>query len=236
MLAARYDAARTDFERVLKQRNALLRGGVRDDDARTTLDVFDDQLVQRGGRARARPPAARRPAGAGGRRRLRGAGDGTRTASWPRTTRRSGRPAPLDGRRRRRRSRRSCAPRSMRRRRAEIERGVTLVGPHRDDCAARRSTGSTRARRRRRASSARSRSRCGSRAIGVVTELTGTRAGAAARRRVQRARRAPRRPRSCATSRRVRRLLTTAGVLPAGVDPEHRLLVDDGGVTEETGA
>ena len=31
MLAPRYDAARSDFERVLKQRNALLRGGVRDD-------------------------------------------------------------------------------------------------------------------------------------------------------------------------------------------------------------
>ncbi len=48
MLAARYDAARTDFERVLKQRNALLRGGVRDDDARFTLDVFDEQLVHAG--------------------------------------------------------------------------------------------------------------------------------------------------------------------------------------------
>ena len=34
MLATRYDAARTDFDRVLKQRNALLRGGVRDDEAR----------------------------------------------------------------------------------------------------------------------------------------------------------------------------------------------------------
>ena len=48
MLAARYDAAKSDFERVLKQRNALLRAGVRDDDARFTLDVFDDQLVRAG--------------------------------------------------------------------------------------------------------------------------------------------------------------------------------------------
>jgi DNA replication and repair protein RecF len=48
MLAARYDAAHNDFERVLKQRNALLRGGVRDDEARSTLDVFDDQLVRSG--------------------------------------------------------------------------------------------------------------------------------------------------------------------------------------------
>ena len=48
MLAARYDAARGDFERVLKQRNALLRSGVRDDEARVTLDVFDEQLVHAG--------------------------------------------------------------------------------------------------------------------------------------------------------------------------------------------
>ena len=47
-MVARYDAARTDFDRVLKQRNALLRGGLRDDDARTTLDVFDEQLVAPG--------------------------------------------------------------------------------------------------------------------------------------------------------------------------------------------
>ena len=30
MLSPRYEAARIDFERVLKQRNALLRSGVRD--------------------------------------------------------------------------------------------------------------------------------------------------------------------------------------------------------------
>src|SRR4029079_13629649 len=44
-LAARYDAARVDLERVLRQRNALLRSGVRDESAVTTLDVLDDQLV-----------------------------------------------------------------------------------------------------------------------------------------------------------------------------------------------
>src|SRR2546421_431747 len=58
MLAARYDAARSDFERVLKQRNALLRSGVREDQLREAL---------------------------------------------------------------------------ARRRRAEIDRGLTLVGPHRDE-------------------------------------------------------------------------------------------------------
>ena len=45
MLAVRYDAARGDFERVLKQRTALLRTGVRDPSAQATLDVLDEQLV-----------------------------------------------------------------------------------------------------------------------------------------------------------------------------------------------
>ena len=44
-IAVRYDAARSDFERVLRQRNALLRSGVRDEEARSTLDVFDLQLA-----------------------------------------------------------------------------------------------------------------------------------------------------------------------------------------------
>ena len=46
---SRFAAVRADFERVLRQRNALLRGGVRDGEARTTLDVLDDRLVDRGG-------------------------------------------------------------------------------------------------------------------------------------------------------------------------------------------
>ncbi|MGH9024939.1 MAG: DNA replication/repair protein RecF, partial [Acidimicrobiia bacterium] len=44
----RYDAVRSDYDRVLRQRNALLRGGVRDESARTTLAVLDDQLVNVG--------------------------------------------------------------------------------------------------------------------------------------------------------------------------------------------
>jgi DNA replication and repair protein RecF len=47
-LAPRYEAARGDFERVLRHRNALLRAGIRDDEDRSTLDVFDEQLVQAG--------------------------------------------------------------------------------------------------------------------------------------------------------------------------------------------
>ncbi len=44
-LARRYDAAAADFERVLRQRNALLRRGLRHVTDRATLEVFDDQLV-----------------------------------------------------------------------------------------------------------------------------------------------------------------------------------------------
>src|SRR6185369_11617617 len=49
VLAVRYEAARTDLDRVLKQRNALLRSGVRDPSAVATLDVLDDQLVHAAG-------------------------------------------------------------------------------------------------------------------------------------------------------------------------------------------
>ena len=76
--------SRTDFERVLRQRNALLRSGVRDDEARTTLDVFDDQLVARRRRARPGPARAGRAARARGRRR--------RTRRWPARRRRCRRP------------------------------------------------------------------------------------------------------------------------------------------------
>lgn len=46
VLAPRYDAACRDLERILKQRNALLRGGVRSADDRTTLEVWDAQLAR----------------------------------------------------------------------------------------------------------------------------------------------------------------------------------------------
>jgi DNA replication and repair protein RecF len=47
--APRYDAARTDYDRVLRQRNALLRGGLNGPDDESTLDVFDEQLARAGG-------------------------------------------------------------------------------------------------------------------------------------------------------------------------------------------
>ena len=51
-LATKNDALRLEVDRVLKQRNTLLRqcGGRLDDDASTTLDVWDSRLVDVGER------------------------------------------------------------------------------------------------------------------------------------------------------------------------------------------
>jgi DNA replication and repair protein RecF len=46
-LAPRYDAARSDYERVLRHRNAWLKSWSRNDDP-ATLDVWDDQLTRAG--------------------------------------------------------------------------------------------------------------------------------------------------------------------------------------------
>jgi len=122
-LSPRYDAARTDYERVLKQRNALLRGGVRDEDARVTLDVFDDQLVTAASelvRGRLRlvdrlvPAVTRGYCALGGDESHIGA---AYEAEWS------------DG---------GDIEPSLRaaletKRKAELDRGLTLVGPHRDE-------------------------------------------------------------------------------------------------------
>jgi DNA replication and repair protein RecF len=126
MVSARYDAARSDFERVLKQRNALLRGGVRDDEARTTLDVFDDQLVAAATElVRGRLRLADRLAPAVDRAYQLLAADtrpivATYIAEWSEAPQDADVEADL---------RDALA----RRRRTEIERGITLVGPHRDE-------------------------------------------------------------------------------------------------------
>ena len=96
-ISPRYEAARSDYERVLKQRNALLRGGLRGDDAVSTLDVFDLQLAAAGAElARGRLKLLERlvPAVAEAYAELAGA----RTPHRPRPTRPSGRrPTALDG-------------------------------------------------------------------------------------------------------------------------------------------
>jgi len=129
-LAVRYDAARVDLERVLRQRNALLRSGVRDESAVTTLDVLDDQLVRAAaelvrGRLqlvdRLGPAANAAYAGLAGTARPVAE---TYEAEWA--------PGPLGV------ADTDAVEGYLReavgaRRRAEIDRGMTLVGPHRDD-------------------------------------------------------------------------------------------------------
>jgi DNA replication and repair protein RecF len=130
MLAARYDAARVDFERVLKQRNALLRSGVRDDDARFTLEVFDEQLVHAGAelmRGRLRLLDRLVPAVAAAYEAL--AHD---TRPITATYRSESSSTPLTA------ADADAVEDLLRealvtRRRAEIDRGLTLVGPHRDE-------------------------------------------------------------------------------------------------------
>jgi DNA replication and repair protein RecF len=129
-LAPRYDAARGDFERVLKHRNALLRGGVRDADDRATLDVFDEQLVQSGAelvRGRLRlvenlvPVLTRSYAQLAGRASEVDALYVAEWASEPLTS------AMVD-------DITDALRRAItERRKHEIDRGLTLVGPHRDE-------------------------------------------------------------------------------------------------------
>lgn len=129
-LAGRYEAARSDYERVLRQRSALLRAGVRNDEDRLTLDVFDAQLVRSGAElVRGRlgllkqivGPVATAYARLCGREETVGA---AYEADW------SG--VPLE----------EAGPEAVedmlrealgRARHQEIQRGVTLTGPHRDD-------------------------------------------------------------------------------------------------------
>ncbi|MEX2254582.1 MAG: DNA replication and repair protein RecF, partial [Acidimicrobiia bacterium] len=127
-VAPRYAAAHADYDRVLRHRNALLKGRVRDEDARTTLDVFDEQLVSAGSeivRGRLRLTARLAPAVDAAYRDLAGAGesvDARYAAEWAD----GASPDP------------DAVPDALRAalvqfRAREIERGATLVGPHRDE-------------------------------------------------------------------------------------------------------
>ncbi len=130
VLAVRYEAARTDLERVLKQRNALLRSGARDPSAIATLDVLDEQLVHAAGElVRGRLQLVDRLGPAVNAAYAGLAEDGRPVAElyeaeWA--------PEPLGI------AHTGAVEEFLRaaliaRRRAEIERGLTLVGPHRDD-------------------------------------------------------------------------------------------------------
>lgn len=128
--ATRYDAASTDFERVLKHRNALLKSGRRDAETTTTLDVFDEQLARAGGemvRGRLRLVARLAPWLHQAYEELAGAPSevrGVYEADW------SDEPLDVD-------SVDAVEPRLLAalaaRRPDELDRRVTLVGPHRDE-------------------------------------------------------------------------------------------------------
>ena len=116
----RYDALRSDVDKILKQRNALLKGsgGRLDESAAFTLDVWDAKLAESGGAPGRGPPGAARPARAGA--------VGAPTTPWPTAGR--------DHRHLRRRvGRRGPGEALVATRKDDLRRGVSTVGPHRDD-------------------------------------------------------------------------------------------------------
>lgn len=123
-LHPRHAAARKDFERVVRQRNALLTqaakaGGRLTDDMATTLEVWDARLVVTGeavGTARAELVLRLEPAVGKAYAAVAAESPGTASLSYEAEWREAGLAAAL------RRSRRD-----------ELRRGVSLVGPHRDD-------------------------------------------------------------------------------------------------------
>ena len=129
-LSPRYDAVQSDYERVLKHRNAWLRTWSRADDP-ATLDVWDEQLVRAGAElVRGRLKLLDRLAAPLGKAYGDVAGaaadvSGAYEAAWAGDaildeTRLDG-VAPL------------LAEAVNRSRSADLERRLTLVGPHRDD-------------------------------------------------------------------------------------------------------
>jgi DNA replication and repair protein RecF len=226
-LAPRYDAARGDFERVLRHRNALLRAGIRDGDDRATLDVFDEQLVQSGAElvhGRLRLVERLVPVVATSYGQLAGCEskiDTSYEAEW------SPDPVTIE--------QVDDVAETMRvaiaqRRKHEVDRGLTLVGPHRDELRFRLNDLDARTH----ASQGEQRSfALALRLAGhhVTAELTGatpvlllddvfSELDAA---------RADALVRELPTGQT---LLTTAGVVPPGVEPERRLRIENGMVHE----
>lgn len=127
----RLAGSRSEYERVVRQRNALLRGGIRTAEDRSTLDVWDQQLAAKGaelvhGRLRlldrVAGPMAKAYADLAGTS-SGGSVEGVYEAEWaPEGP--PDEPAAIE-------ARLGGAVEEMGRR--EIERGRTLVGPHRDE-------------------------------------------------------------------------------------------------------
>jgi DNA replication and repair protein RecF len=128
-ITPRYEAARTDFERVLRQRNALLRKGLAGENAVPTLAVFDEQLVRAGGElVRGRLRLVERLTGPVGDAYQALAGTDVEVSTTYEAEWAEG-PVSPDA---------SAVEDLLRaalaaRHRQEVDRGVTLVGPHRDE-------------------------------------------------------------------------------------------------------
>jgi DNA replication and repair protein RecF len=119
-LALKYDAMRLELDRVLKQRNTLLKqaGGRLDDAAEVTLDVWDAKLAQLGdqfGHARAVLVAKLDPMVVEAYEQLAGTS------------------TPIELRYEPAWRQRGLAMALAESRRDDIRRGVSTVGPHRDD-------------------------------------------------------------------------------------------------------
>ena len=119
-LAVKHDAGRLELDRIVRQRNVLLRQtrGRLDEDAARTLDVWDQRLVdvgERFGHARAALVARLEPFVVEAYGQLAGAADGIALAYDP-AWRRTGLDAAL------------AAARP-----ADLRLGVSTVGPHRDE-------------------------------------------------------------------------------------------------------
>ena len=220
----RYAAVRGDFDRVLRHRNALLRGGAHDAEARATLAVFDDQLVTIGGeltRGRLRVVARLGPMVDVAYRALAHDAHGVDGPLRARMGRERARPRP--GRRGESpagRARPHAEPRSTR-------AGVTLVGPHRDEWRLQidRRDSRTHASQGEQRSLALALRLAAHR---VITEVVGSEPvllldDVFSELDADRARRPRRR-----LARRAQTVITTAGSVPSGIDPAVRLDVGRG--------
>jgi DNA replication and repair protein RecF len=124
----RMAGVRTDYERVVKQRSALLKSGSRDPYLDSTLDIWDEQLASLGAEitdARVKLVAELQPFVLERYAAVAGEHSHTHLTYQPRcsTTMVDSKEAWRD----------LLHNAARERRREEIQRGVTLVGPHRDD-------------------------------------------------------------------------------------------------------
>lgn len=124
----RMASVRADYERVVKQRSALLKSGSRDPHFDSTLDIWDEQLADLGAEitdARVRLVAHLQPFVHERYAAVAGEESDTRISYRPRCS-----SMLVDSVEEWREILQTAA---RERRREEIQRGVTLVGPHRDD-------------------------------------------------------------------------------------------------------